>query len=297
MKKIAPFKTILAVFFSFFVAFTATARNIPALATTDWVAKNLTAPGLVILDIRKVEYYRAGHIPNAINAFYGSWAFKKVDLYTEIPEIDDLFDMIGAAGIKLDSRVVIVGKTDTPQERVAMARVACTLQYAGIDDVAILDGGHNKWTKENRPQSTRTVKPRKTNFMGRINKNIFVKKDYVINRLDKVIMLDVRDPAFFSGKKKVDFIQKAGHISGAVNLPTAWSFTNGGTFKDKTTLAALAAEAVGADLSKEIITYCDTGKCCPTWRYLLKEVLDYQNVFLYDGSIEEWSRDPEAPMQ
>jgi thiosulfate/3-mercaptopyruvate sulfurtransferase len=297
MKRIAPFITILAVFFLCFVTSTAAARDIPALATTDWLAKKLADPALVILDIRRVEYYRAGHIPNAINAFYGSWAFKKVDLYTEIPEMDDLFDMVGAAGIKLDSRIVIVGKTDTPQERVGMARVACTLQYAGIDNVAILDGGHNKWTKENRPLSTRTVKPRKVNFTGKINQHIFVKKDYVLDQFDKVIMLDVRDPSFFAGKKKAEFIEKAGHISGAVNLPTAWSFANGGTFKNKATLAALAAEAVGTDLSKEIITYCDTGKCCPTWRYLMKEVLGYQNVFLYDGSIEEWSRDPDAPMQ
>jgi len=72
--------------------------------------KNLTNPQVVVVDVRKVEEYKAGHIPGAVNVAYGSWAIKKGDLLNELPPIDDLAEVIGNAGIDKDSIVVIVGK-------------------------------------------------------------------------------------------------------------------------------------------------------------------------------------------
>lgn len=85
-----------------------------------------------IVDIRKVEDYKAGHIPNAVNAFYGSWAIMKGGIRNELPAADDLFDVIGGAGIGSDSIIVLVGKTDAVPDRTDITRVAWTLKYAGI---------------------------------------------------------------------------------------------------------------------------------------------------------------------
>jgi len=81
-----------------------------------------------------------------------------------------------------------------------------------------------------------------------------------------------------------------------VNLPASEAYTPTGTFKSPKELEAIASKAVGTDKSKEIITYCDAGKCCPTWAFVLREVLGYPNVRLYDGSFEEWSKDPTLPV-
>lgn len=70
-----------------------------------------------------------------------------------------------------------------------------------------------------------------------------------------------------------------------------------GRFKGKDTLESLAASVIGKEKDREIVTYCDTGTCCPTWRFMLKEVLGYKRVYLYDGSIEEWTADPNAPVE
>ena len=43
------------------------------IVSTDDLEKNLTNPKVVVLDVRKVEEYRAGHIPGAVNVTYGSW--------------------------------------------------------------------------------------------------------------------------------------------------------------------------------------------------------------------------------
>jgi len=53
------------------------ARDIDPIVSTDWLQKNLKNQELVIVDLRKVEEYKAGHIPGAVNVFYGSWAIKK----------------------------------------------------------------------------------------------------------------------------------------------------------------------------------------------------------------------------
>ncbi len=297
MKRSGLVKMLRATIMVIFLPLTVSARDLPPIVSTPWLEENLHAPELVILDVRKVEYYREGHVPGAVNAFYRAWSFKKVTLNAEIPDMDDLFDLIGSNGIKPSSRVVIVGKTDSWQERVHMARVACTLKYAGVENIAILDGGHNKWVRDGKALSREAVHPKPIVFKGIIDKNIFVDKDYIQKRLGRILLVDVREPAFYLGQKKAAVAARAGRIPGAVNLPTSWMFTNEGTFKSKDDLAILAMVVVGQDPDREMITYCDTGTCCPTWHFVLKEVLGYKRVYLYDGSIEEWTADPHAPVQ
>ena len=267
---------------------TGSARDIAPIVSVDWLETNLQAPRLIVLDVRRVEQFREGHIPKAVNVFYGAWAFKKGDLYTEVPEWDDLFEMIGYAGIGYDSHVVVVGKIDTPRESYQVARVACTLQYAGIVNVTLLDGGYNQWVNQKKPTSSTIVKVERRPFIGNVKREMFADKQYILSRMGKIALLDVREPDYFTGKKKMDCIPKPGQMPGAVNLPTSCAFTGEGMFKDRQALSDLAEKVVGVDRSREIITYCDTGQCCPTWSYILKEVLGYQKVRIYDGAMQEW---------
>lgn len=273
------------------------AQVLDPIVTTDWLEKNLANPKLVMLDLRKVEEYKAGHIPKAVNAFYGSWAIKRGELLNELPANDELFDIIGGAGIDANSLVVVVGKTAAVPDQFDMTRVAWTLKYAGVANVAILDGGQDKWVKDGKAISTDAVRAKAKAYRGRLNRGLFVNKDYVLNRLGKAVILDVRAPAFYEGKQKLPFVPKAGRIKGAVNLPVGQLFTPEGLYKDQAALAALATAAVGADKTKEIIAYCDTGKTCTSWAFILSDMLGYQNVKIYDGSTMEWLKDPAAPAE
>ncbi len=275
----------------------ALARDVAPIVSADWLEKNLANPKVVILDVRKVEEYKAGHIPNAVNVFYGSWAIKKGDLLNELPANDELFDMIGAAGIDQNSIVVIVGKTDAMPDRFDMTRVAWTLKYAGVDNIAILDGGINQWVKANKPVSTDAVKAKPKAYRGKINRGLFVSKDYVMSRLGKAVILDARGPAFFEGKEKLPFVAKVGRIKGAVNLPVGALFTPEALYKSQADLLALATAAVGSDKTKEIIAYCDTGKVCTSWAFLLSDLFGYKDVKIYDGSSMEWMKDPNSPVE
>ncbi len=272
------------------------AKAVDPIVSTEWLAKNLSNPKLVILDIRKVEEYRQGHIPGAVSAYYRTWAYSRQGKREEVPQQDDLFEAIGDTGIKPDSLVVIVCSSSYCYYDVEAARVACTLKYAGLENVGILDGGFEEWARRKKPVSRDFVKPQKTTYKGALNKSMLADSSYVKENLGKAVFVDVREAFLFRGEKKQEFVGKAGHIPGSVNLPITEAFTETGLFKPVKELNDLAVKAVGSDKAKPIVTYCDTGRCCPTWAFILKEVLGYENVRVYDGGTEEWAREPGAPM-
>jgi len=275
----------------------AAARGIDPIVSTDWLQKNLDLSNLVIVDVRKLEEYKAGHIPGAVNVAYGSWAIKKGNLLNELPAVDDLADAVGSAGIDQNSLVVIVGNTGKVPDQFDMTRVAWTLKYLGVPNVAILSGGQNHWVKENKPVSQDTAKPKAKSFTASVQKDLFVDKAYVAGKIGKAIIIDNRAPAFYEGKEKLPFVPKLGRIKGAVNLPVGQLYTPEGLYKDQAALAALAQKAAGSDLNREIIVYCDTGKTCTGWAFIMTEMLGYKDVKVYDGSSMEWLADPNAPSE
>jgi len=306
MKKTKYFSLLLIVFL--FLPLTAIAQEFSPVVSTDWLQQNLDNPKVIIVDIRKVEDYRAGHIPGAISMFYGTWAIKKGELDNQLPEDDELIDLLSSAGISPDSIVVVAGTTESGPDRVNTTRVAWTLKYAGVKTVGILDGGYTKWmVREKRTVSTEAVKPKAKPYRGKFDKNLLAKKDYVMSQLGKALIVDVREPEFFNGTNKLPFVAKAGRIAGAVNLPTAQVFdkyppgehleTCCYTLKDKAQLKNMASGVVGSDLSREIIVYCDSGRVASMWWFILHDVLGYTNVKNYDGSMQEWAKDPNAKME
>ncbi|NLA41112.1 MAG: sulfurtransferase [Smithella sp.] len=295
-EKLLP-KLLIFALFIFLLPAAGLARDIAPIVSTDWLQANLKNPKIIVLDIRRVEDYREGHIPGALNAFYGAWAYMKDGLYASLPDKDDIDDTIGYMGINFDRWVIITGCMDTPRLSYQSARVACTLQYAGIENVALLDGGANKWMAEKKPLSTRIEKRKASKFKGKYVSEKFADKNYVKEKLDKLILLDLREREFFTGERKMDCVPMRGHIPGAFNMPTSCAFNEDRTFKTKEELTVIAEAAAGKDRNAAIVTYCDAGQCCPTWSYLLTEVLGYKNVRLYVGSMQEWMQDPQAPVE
>jgi thiosulfate/3-mercaptopyruvate sulfurtransferase len=271
------------------------ARVIEPVVSTDWLEQNLSK--VVVVDVRKVEEYKSGHIPNAINVFYGTWAIKRGDLLNELPADDDLKDVLSSAGIEPASLIVVVGKVDAPTDRVDSSRVAWTLRYAGVENVSLLSGGYNKWVNDKKPVSTDAVKPRSKPYKGKFNKEYLIKKNEIMSRLGKALIMDCREADFYNGKKKLDFVARLGHIKGAVNLPTSMMYEKDATYKTGNELSAIATPVVGSDLAKEIVIYCDTGKFCSAWWFMLHELLGYKDVKVYDGSMMEWAKDPAAPVE
>jgi thiosulfate/3-mercaptopyruvate sulfurtransferase len=279
-------------------------RAISPIVSTDWLEKNLGDPKLIIVDIRLGEEYAVGHIPRAINVPFPSplenpsspWFVERDGLKLEMPEEADLFNTIGSAGIRRDALVVVVPKSELPYPLVDATRVADTLMYAGVKNVAVLDGGYDKWAGEGRPVSFDVVEPTPVAYAGTIDETMFVSKEYVQKKIGNAIIIDTREPREYFGDVMRPPWVRAGHIPTAKCLPTLWIWNEDKTYRCTDELREMARGVVGADMSQEIIIYCGVGGFSSAWYFVLKEVLGYKDVKIYHGSAQEWTRDPEAPL-
>jgi thiosulfate/3-mercaptopyruvate sulfurtransferase len=279
-------------------------RAIPPVVSTDWLEKNLDDPKLVVIDTRLGEEYATGHIPKAIDIPFpealeqpfSQWFVERDGLLLEVPEEADLFHTIGSAGIQGDSLVVVVPKAELPHPLVDATRVADTLIYAGVKNVAVLDGGYDKWAVENRQVSTDVVEPTPVAYTGTIDETMFVSKEYVKKKIGKSIIIDTREALEYFGGFMRPLWVRVGHIPTAKCLPSLWIWKEDMTYRSINELREMAHGVVGTDLSQEIIIYCGVGGFSSAWYFVLKEVLGYKDVKIYSGSAQEWTRDPQAPL-
>jgi len=275
-------------------------RGIDPLVSTEWLASHLNDSDLLVIDGRDEHEYSAGHIPQSGNVPVGKWWVNKNGLLLELPDPEMLRDLIGKAGIGSDTKVVLVNKSNNDFDRGHATRWAWTLIYGGVKSVAILDGGFNKWESEGKAISREAFTPKPKNYTGAFQEKIVVSKSevesYLLNSPDTTILLDNRMPEDFFGVSPWMVGPKAGHIAGALCLPISWAFTAKGTYRARKELEAIAAGLIGSDLQKRIILYCGVGGYAPTWWFVFSEILGYQNVQVYDGSIEDWIKDPDAPV-
>jgi thiosulfate/3-mercaptopyruvate sulfurtransferase len=273
--------------------------KVAPIVSTEWLHQNSRLKDLVILDVRSKEEYAGGHIPGAVNVPFqvpvSAWIVMRDELLLELPDDAALFNTIGSCGIKPDSRVVIVTSAPKPGEppySIANAtRVAATLVYAGVPSASILDGGHDRWQKENRSISKEPASPSTVTFKGKPRKSMFVSREYVKERIGKALIIDARDADVYFGVTVEPFAGKPGHIRTAKSFPAPWTWNpKDWTYKDPKTLKAMAAGITGKKKPEEIILYCGVGGYASTAWFVLAQALGYKSVKIYDGAAQEWVR-------
>ncbi len=292
-------------------------RRIDAIVSTQWLDDHFKDSNLLILDLRDPKIYATGHIMGSVNItapgnFFECFMDPDCGLWMELPSNDALFKTIGKAGINAESTVVLFGETENTHSLESAqygltlsARVAITLLYAGIENVAILEGGYTKWVAEGRSISTENVVPNSLLYNGETNKTMFVRKDYIEAKLGKSILVDTREANSYFGIEK-DFLSAGeGHIPTSKLLSATWIWTHTEpqsevatwlSWRDALEVGEMATAILGGNKEKEIIVYCGAGGYASPVYYILSEQLGYMNVKFYDGSMQEWTADPNAPV-
>jgi thiosulfate/3-mercaptopyruvate sulfurtransferase len=291
-------------------------REIDPIVSTKWLSENIDNENLVIIDIRDPKSYATAHIPGSINEPFvtdfspetgptSNWITSRNGLWLEVPDDQNLFKTIGSLGITQKSRIVIVtspNPNEPPFYGLANGtRVADTLIYAGIVNVAILDGGYPKWVADGNPVATDIPNITGVAYKGKINKNMFVSVDYVHRHLNSADLIDARDADVYFGVTVEPWTDKAGHIPGAASLPAPWIWTLNDdgtyTFRNREALAAMAAGVPGKPHERQegrkghdsdIIVYCGVGGYASSWWFVLTQVLGYEDVKFFDGASQEW---------
>ncbi|GGF32646.1 sulfurtransferase [Marmoricola endophyticus] len=228
--------------------------------------------------------YDAGHVPGA--------AFVDLDEQLAgtggggrhpLPSPDDLQAAMRSVGVRENRPVVVY---DDWGGRAA-ARAWWLLRWAGKDDVRVLDGGWSAW---DGPVATGQEVPEHGDLVVRPG---------AMPTLDAAgvasydgVLVDARAPERYRGEvEPIDPV--AGHVPGAVNVPTETNLGAEGRFRPADQLAALYA-ASGVDGTRPVAAYCGSGvTACHD--VLALEVAGVRAA-LYAGSWSDWVSDPGRPV-
>lgn len=274
----------------------ASGRELPAFVSTDWLERHLDVPGLLVIDVRSGAEYGKGHVPGAVNVPVDSWAGNRDGLFRELPDEGDLGRLMGSIGARAESSIVVVGAGGSDFERADAIRVAWTVLVAGVPKVSVLDGGFSRWVRERKPESVAPTPLGAGRYRARMDGTALASKRHVLERGGEAVLVDNRTPDLYFGMTTEPWARRAGHIRGARSLPAPWAFGPDGLLRNRDELESMARGVIGEDRGREIITYCGVGVYASVWSYILTEVLGYRKVKVYDGSMQEWIRDPAGPV-
>lgn len=277
----------------------------------DWLEANLDDPELVILDATVVLD------PDTWNANSGRSAWEEshvpgsafVDLIAEfsdpagdvglpegvrayrLPSPAAFAEAISAYGVSNGTPVVVYDTT----AGMWASRLWWLLRVHGHENVAVLDGGWDRWHEEGRPESTEPAPSRPNgNFEPSFRPELVATKEEVkaATSDENVALVNALWPELFRGEAKTP-LDRPGRIPGSVNVPFTETANEDGTLKAPEEIRALFAEAGASD--GEIITYCGGG-IAATYDALALATAGI-NAAVYDGSLVEWVADPELELE
>jgi thiosulfate/3-mercaptopyruvate sulfurtransferase len=277
------------------------------VVSTQWLADHLGSDSLVVLDATVLSvpafgggntwlsgldrYLVHGHIPGAVFADLievfsdpaGEYGFAK-------PSLAQFEQAASSVGVDNETTVVVY---DTAAGQWA-ARIWWLFRAFGYDRVAVLDGGYAKWFSEDRPLDTGNVVPSEAVFVGVERPELWADKGDV----ERIVAGDAAGALVFAGPPS-DFTGetsprgRAGHIPGSVSVPAA-------SLNDRETKTILKADALRERFApvldgSPVVTYCGAGIAAAADALALT-LLGVTDVAVYDGSLNEWTADPEAPL-
>ncbi|GLR91748.1 sulfurtransferase [Bradyrhizobium iriomotense] len=238
--------------------------------------------------------FEAGHIPGAdFLDLQGEFSDASTHLRFMMPAIAQLETAFGRHGLDASSTIVLY----SIGSMMWATRFWWMLRSLGVDAL-VLDGGFDKWKAEGRPieQGAPSGYPA-TTFKAALRQGFFVDKSAVLARIDDPASVTVNalGPQFHRGLEPSRY-GRSGRIPGSVNVPAA-TLVNGAD-KTLTTLADAEAKfaAQGITRDKDVICYCGGGISATIDLFLLAQ-LGYDRLTLYDGSMGEWARDSELPIE
>ncbi|MCU0466736.1 MAG: sulfurtransferase [Anaerolineae bacterium] len=276
--------------------------NPDVLVSTQWLADNLTTPGIRIVESNEDPLlYPSGHIPGAV----------QIDWTTDLndPVTRDYLDKAGFEalmsknGITNDTTVVFYGDKNNWWATYAF----WVFQLFGHTKAKLVDGGRQKWTQENRAVTRDVPSYPATSYTAqeRDDQTIRAFREQVLSHVKaKKPLVDVRSPQEYSGEllHMPNYPQegalRGGHIPGAQSVPWARAANpDDGTFKSAVDLRAIYEGEKGLKSEDDIIAYCRIGeRSSHTW-FVLTYLLGYKNVRNYDGSWTEWGNSVGVPIE
>jgi thiosulfate/3-mercaptopyruvate sulfurtransferase len=268
------------------------------------LSEMLKSEPIVLIDTRDPATYAAGHLPNAVN-IHDIFTYLATSTPEGVASMRDKFAAIfGDAGLSgTETAVVYEQSMNTGFGQSCRGYVL--LRYLGYPKVKILHGGFAAWAAAGLPTTTAVPSPAAKSFpvdpsAAGILVDLQNMKAAVAD--PNIVKLDTRDVdewiADSSSPYGKDFCPRKGRIPGAVWIE--WyrmmkPSPTGPMFKSREEILAECA-TVGITPKTPVVLYCFKGARASNTLVALKEA-GVEDVTLYFGSWNEWSRDPSLPIE
>jgi len=273
-----------------------------ALVETEWLAQNLTDPGIRIVESNEdVLLYDTGHIPNAVHI---DWRRDLQDpLVRDYISPKAFAELCARNGISPETTVIFYGDKSNWWACYAL----WAFRLFGHTKVKILNGGRDKWVAEKRPLTRDKVTVKSATYPAparRLDAEIRAfYEDALAFSHGKKPLIDVRSPGEFKGEVThmpeypQEGVLRGGHIPGAKSVPWKTAVMEDGTFKSSEELSKIYLEGCQLSPDKEVVAYCRIGeRSSHTW-FVLSYLLGLKKVRNYDGSWTEWGNRVRAPIE
>jgi thiosulfate/3-mercaptopyruvate sulfurtransferase len=211
-----------------------------------------------------------------------------------LPNRERFASWLSSVGFTNDMQAVVYDR----QGANYCGRLWWMLQWAGHEEVAVLDGGLQAWKAAGLPV---TAKEEPSHFQSlfRLQEPLqhLRSAQQVLDALgsSQQTVLDARAPARYRGEvEPMDPV--AGHIPGALNRPFTDNMAADGRFKPAALLRAEFEQLLQGRDASSVVHQCGSGvSALPN--LLAMRVAGFAPTALFAGSWSEWCSDPKRPVE
>jgi thiosulfate/3-mercaptopyruvate sulfurtransferase len=242
----------------------------------------------------------AAHIPGSHHVDVATqFSDTTAALHYAHPQPQQIADELARLGIAADRDVVVYDSTGT----MWAARLWYLLRWIGVP-VRVLDGGLTAWQAGGQPVAAgeEPYAVPVDSWPAAVARKAWVSRQELEERAesDSRPLVCSLPAGSFTGADPSRYARR-GHIPGSVNVSSRDLFKADGTLKSRVEVilaydaAGVDAKAVGTSGTDEVLLYCGGGISASAGALTLAAV-GVKAVRIYDGSLEEWSADPDLPL-
>ena len=273
------------------------------------LAAELGAQGLVVLDGSVFQRpspdlttmlqdsarasFEKSRIPGSVHLDALVWLWDRSRPFRfALPPPDVAAAAFAAHGVGQDSRVVLYDRVGGNWA----TRTFWTLRWLGFDDVRVLEGGLAAWKAAGLPVESgpaAPLVPAARPFAPRPRAGAIADRGAVLAALGTpgIAVVNALSAEQHAGTGGLPY-HRPGRIAGSRNLPAP-------LLADATlspAAVAALAELAGIARGDRVIAYCGGGIAASNLAFNLLRA-GWTDLAVYDGSLDEWGRDPALPME
>lgn len=280
----------------FFSSYGAAAASISILSPEEFAARRAQ---FQVVDARDEREFGRGHVPGSrsmpwdaftqVRPGFWSWVTGDSAKWGRLVPDAEAQNRLRERGLRSNQPLAVLGD---PQDHGAEGRAAWSLLYWGAQSVALVDGGYPAWAglAGSKPETGKPAQVPTGDFTvsPQAERRALLPEVNLALRDERRTLLDARTPAEFTGERAKGQ-KRGGHLPRARLVPIDSLYDEKGRFA--------SAEALKRQLPtlERPLTYCTGGVRSALLAMLLEARLGVKAAN-YDGSLWEYSADPELPL-